>query len=174
MAQDGYVSSGRSVGRWVLPGLIAGLVFAMWAMMVGLLTPGSSLLAPPQGIAQAVGIGRPGHDFQLLPFAAGLMGHMMNSIVLGAIFVAIARAIHIRGAGALAAGMMYGLLVYAGMYWILLRGLLAGSSQSFLSANPEWSWVAAHLMFGAVLGALLAFGPLKQPQADGAGRRLVA
>jgi hypothetical protein len=39
--------------------------------------------------------------------------------------------------------------------------VLSGTSASFLSANPEWSWIAAHLMFGVVLGALVAFGPLR-------------
>lgn len=157
-------SGGRVAARWVLPGLVAGLVFAMWAMVVGLFT--SNLWAPPQGIAQSIGIGAQGHDFQLIPFVAGLMGHMMNSIVLGIIFIAIARALRLRGATSVIGGMVYGLVVYGAMYWVLLRGLLASSSASFLSANPEWSWVAAHLMFGVVLGALVAYGPLRDPHLE--------
>ena len=156
MLQD---SGTRKVLKWVLPGLIAGLVFAMWAMVVGLFT--STLWAPPQGIAQSIGIGSAGHDFQLVPFVAGLMGHMMNSIVLGAIFIAIARAVRLQGPVAVVGGMVYGVIVYAAMYWVLLRGVLSSTSASFLSANPEWSWVAAHLMFGVVLGALAAYGPLR-------------
>ena len=152
-------SSTKSVVNWVLPGLIAGLVFAMWAMVVGLFT--STLWAPPQGIAQSIGIGSPGHNFQLVPFVAGLMGHMMNSIVIGAIFIAIARALHLHGPAAPAGGMVYGAAVYVAMYWVLLRGVLGSTSGSFLSANPEWSWILAHLMFGVVLGALAAYGPLR-------------
>jgi hypothetical protein len=152
-------SGTRTVLNWALPGLIAGLVFAMWAMVVGLFT--STLWAPPQGIAQSIGIGTAGHDFQLVPLLVGLMGHMMNSIVLGAIFIAIARAIRLHGIPALAGGMVYGVIVYAAMYWVLLRGVLSSTSASFLSANPEWSWIAAHLMFGVVLGALAAYGPLR-------------
>mgnify|MGYP001797724602 CR=1 FL=1 len=53
----------------------------MWAMMAGLFT--STLWAALQGIAQSLGIGSPGHAFQLIPFLVGLMVHMMNSIVLG-------------------------------------------------------------------------------------------
>jgi hypothetical protein len=53
------------------------------------------------------------------------------------------------------------------MYWPVLRGFLGATSGSFLSANPEWSWVAGHLMYGVVLGALLAYGPLAR--ADGEG-----
>jgi hypothetical protein len=152
-------SGTRTVLNWALPGLIAGLVFAMWAMFVGLFT--STLWAPPQGIAQSIGIGSPGHNFQLVPFVAGLIGHMMNSIVLGVIFVAIARALRLQSYAAVVGGMVYGVIVYGAMYWVLLRGVLSSTSASFLSANPEWSWVAAHLMFGVVLGALAAYGPLR-------------
>lgn len=141
-------------------GLIAGLVFAMWAMIAGIFT--SNLWAPPQGIGQALGIGHPGHDFQIVPFIVGLMGHMMNSIIFGLIFLAIAVALKLRGVAAVVAGMMYGIVVYVAMYWVLLRNLLSGTSGSFLSANPEWSWILAHLMFGAVLGLLFAYGPLSR------------
>jgi hypothetical protein len=152
-------SGTRTLLNWALPGLIAGLVFAMWAMLVGLFT--STLWAPPQGIAQSIGIGSAGHDFQILPFVAGLLGHMMNSIVLGVIFIALARTIGLQGIAAVFGGMVYGVLVYAAMYWVVLRGVLSSTSASFLSANPEWSWIAAHLMFGVVLGALAAYGPLR-------------
>jgi hypothetical protein len=148
-----------TLATWLLSGLIAGLAFAMWAMMVGLFT--STLWAPPQGIAQSIGIGSPGHQLQALPLFVGLMAHMMNSVALGAVFVLIVRALSLSGGRTVLAGMVYGLVVYAAMYWVVLRGLLRASSASFLSANPEWSWVLAHLMFGLVLGALLVYGPLR-------------
>ncbi len=119
-------SGTRTVLNWVLPGLIAGLVFAMWAMVVGLFT--STLWAPPQGIAQSIGIGSQGHNFQLVPLVAGLMGHMMNSIVIGIIFIAIARAIRLHGPAAVAGGMVYGVIVYFAMYWVLLRGVLSSTT----------------------------------------------
>jgi len=86
---------------------------------------------------------------------------MMNSIVLGVIFIAIARAIRLHGPAAVVGGMVYGVLVYVATFWVLLRGVLSSTSASFLSANPEWSWIAGHLMFGVVLGALAAYGPLR-------------
>jgi hypothetical protein len=149
----------KTVLTWILPGLVAGLVFAMWAMMVGLFT--STFWAAPQGIAQSIGVGSPGHNFQLVPLVVGLMGHMVNSIVVGIVFIAIARALRLQAPVAVVGGMVYGLIVYVGMYWVLLRGVLSSTSASFLSANPEWSWIAAHLMFGFVLGALAAYGPLR-------------
>ena len=152
-------SGTRTVLNWILPGLIAGMVFAMWAMVVGIFT--STLWAPPQGIAQSIGIGSPGHSFQLVPFVVGVMGHSINSIVLGVIFITIARAIRLNGAAAVVGAMVYAVIVYAAMYWVLLRGPLSSTSASFLSSNPEWSWIAAHLMYGVALGALVAYGPLR-------------
>src|SRR5260370_5065651 len=110
-------SGTRTVLNWGLPGLIAGLVFAMWAMVVGLFT--STLWAPPQGIAQSIGIGSPGHNFQLVALVAGLIGHMMNSIVLGVMFIAISAAIRLHGPGAVVGGMGYGGLGDVGAFWIL-------------------------------------------------------
>jgi hypothetical protein len=158
--------------RWILPGLIAGMVFAMWTMVVGIFT--SNLWAPPQGIAQSVGIGAQGHNFQLVPFVLGLMGHMMNSVIIGIIFIALARAVHVRGVGAVVGGMVWGVIAYAGMYRAVLRVLLASTSSSFLSANPEWSWIAGHLMYGVVLGALVAYGPLRHPHLEAPHRPALA
>jgi len=141
------------------PGLLAGLAFAMWAMFVGIFT--SRLWAPPQGIAQSIGIGTQGWDFQLIPFILGMLGHMMNSIVIGLIFLAIAGTMKLRGIALVIAGMMYGVVVYVVMYHPVLRGLLSSNSGSFLSSNPEWSWVVGHLMYGVLLGSLLAYGPFR-------------
>jgi uncharacterized membrane protein YagU involved in acid resistance len=165
-------SAVRVVTRWILPGLIAGLVFAMWAMVVGIFT--SNLWAPPQGIAQSVGIGTQGHNFQLVPFVLGLIGHMMNSVIIGIIFVAIVRAVHLRGVGVVIGGVVWGVIAYLGMYRVVLRVLLASTSASFLSANPEWSWIAGHLMYGVVLGTLVAYGPLRDPHLEAPRRPALA
>lgn len=146
-----------------LAGLIAGLPLAMWLMIVGIFT--SNLWAVPQGIAQTVGIGHAGHDFQLVPFILGLAGHMMNSIILGLIFLGVAVVLKLRGLASVIVGMIYGIVAYEIIYWVVLRGLLSGTSGSFLSANPQWSWIIGHLMFGAVLGLLFAYGPLRRQEA---------
>src|SRR5215472_13213776 len=103
-------SAVRVAARRLLPGLIAGLVFAMWAMVVGIFT--SNLWAPPQGIAQSVGIGAQGHNFQLVPFVLGLVGHMMNSIVIASLLIAIARAVHRQGVGRMKGGIERGRITY--------------------------------------------------------------
>lgn len=153
-------SSGRAAARWILPGLIAGTAFALWAMAVG--TFSTNLWAAAQGIAQSVGIGTAGHNFQPVPFAVGLIGHLIGSVVLGVAFIALNRSVLcLRGPLAVIGGMVWGLVIYVGVAWVVLRGLLAASSQSFLTANPEWSLIAGHLIFGAVLGGLVAYGPLR-------------
>lgn len=156
--------SASSAVRAGAAGLIAGLVFAMWAMIVGIFT--SSLWAPPQGIGQALGLGHQGHDFQVVPFIVGLMGHMMNSIIFGLIFLAIVVALKLRGVAAVVVGMIYGIVIYVVMYPLVLRNVLSASGGSFLSANPEWSWVLGHLMFGIVLGLLFAYGPLRRQESQ--------
>src|SRR5260370_26434965 len=85
---------------------------------------------------------------------------MMNSIVLGVIFIAIARAIRLHGPAAVVGGMVYGVLAHVATFWGLLRGVLSSTSASFLSPHPEWLWVAAHLLFVVVLGALAPYCPV--------------
>ena len=38
--------------------------------------------------------------------------------------------------------MIWGLVIYVGRVWVVLCGLLASTSQSFLTATPEWSLIA--------------------------------
>ena len=152
--------SAGTVVRAGAAGVIAGLPLAVWLMFVAIFT--SVVWAPPQGIAQAVGIGHAGHDFQLLPFILGLMGHLTNSVILGLIFLAIAVAFNLRGLATVLVGAIYGVVAYTIIYWVLLRGLLSGTSGSFLSADPLWSVIIGHLVFGAVLGLLFAYGPLRR------------
>src|SRR5260370_27706540 len=99
--------SASSAVRAGADGLIAGLVFAMWAMIVGIFT--TNLWAAPQGIGQALGIGHQGHDFQIVPLIVGLAGHMMHSIIFALIFLALALALQLRGIPAVAFGMISGI-----------------------------------------------------------------
>jgi len=143
-------------------GLIAGLPLAAWLMFVGIFA--STLWAPPQGIAQAVGIGHPGHDFQVVPFILGVMGHVVNSVILGLVFLGVVLILNVRGWAIVLVGAAYGIVAYEIIYWSLLRGLLSGTSGSFLSADPQWAVIIGHLMFGAVLGLLFAYGPLRRQE----------
>jgi hypothetical protein len=155
-------SSVEPAVRAGVSGLIAGLPLAMWLMLVAVFA--STLWAPPQGIAQAVGIGHPGHDFQLAPSILGLIGHMTNSVILGLVFLGIVAILNVRGWAVVLVGAVYGIVAYEIIYLVLLRGLLNGMSSSFLSADPQWAFIIGHLMFGAVLGLLFAYGPLRRQE----------
>src|SRR5258708_2384792 len=146
-----------------LPGLAGGMMFAMFAMIVAIWT--STFWAPPQGIAQAIGIGPVGHDLHAVPFVLGLMGHMMNSVLLGVAFVVVVRRLRLGLMQSTALGVMYGLAVWGLLYYVLLPDafhlLAAAGVASFTWAVPEWAWIAGHAIFGMVLGALAVVRPVQ-------------
>src|SRR5258708_35741852 len=108
--------------RRLAPGLVAGIVFAMWAMVVGIFT--STLWAAPQGIAQSIGSGSPGHDFQIVAVFVGLMGHMMNSVVFGVIFTAVAGGVlFLRWRGVPLGGLLFWGVVFPLLCRPPLRGV---------------------------------------------------
>jgi len=128
-------------------GLIAGIVMAMWAMIVAAVM-GAGLLAPPQMIAEP--LFGPFHmgTFNAGAFVVGLMIHMMVSIVFGIIFAAIWQGIARGGIAAIIAGMMYGLII-----WVVMSYVVAPVAGSHIAQQmPVWAWIVAHLMFGVVLG----------------------
>ncbi len=88
----------------------------------------------------------------------GLMLHMMMSAVLGVAFFLVIAALRRRGLGAvrgaggvIGAGVVGGAVVYVVMRWILLP-----PTNSMMAFVPQWAFFAAHLMFGLVVGVLLA------------------
>lgn len=128
-------------------GLIAGIVMAMWAMIVAAVM-GAGLLAPPQMIAEP--LFGPFHmgTFNAGAFVVGLMIHMMVSIVFGIIFAAIWQSLAQGGITALIGGMMYGLIL-----WVVMSYVIAPVVGSHIAQQmPTWAWIVAHLMFGGVLG----------------------
>src|SRR5260370_10450673 len=124
-------------------GLIAGLPLAAWLMIVGIFA--STLWAAPQGIAQTVGIGPSGPDFQLAPFILGVMGHLVNSVILGLRFLGVVAILNVRGWALVLVGAVYGIVAYEIIYWVLLRGLLSGTSGSLLTANTQCAASIGHL-----------------------------
>lgn len=57
-----WAARGRVGCRWVLPGLLAGVAFLLFEMLVGLFT--TTGWAFPEGIAHTVGIGSDGYTLQ--------------------------------------------------------------------------------------------------------------
>ncbi|MGI8826401.1 MAG: hypothetical protein ACR2JC_12285 [Chloroflexota bacterium] len=116
-----------SSNRWIvgaIGGLVGGMVFAMWEMVVegirsvglhgsfwGSLSTHTGFWSAPQFIGatliRSLQSSR-NPNFDLGPLVLGMMGHMMNSIILGLIFVAFAYYLTRSVGGLLLLGMKYG------------------------------------------------------------------
>jgi len=86
-------------------------------------------------------------NFDLAPLILGMMGHMMNSIVLGLIFVAFAYYLTRSVGGLLLLGMMYGAAVFAIMWWLVAPAV----DPAMQEVNGALFFIG-HLMYGGVLG----------------------
>ncbi len=147
--------------RIVVAGLIASVVMGMIEMIFeavagdGFWSPilyiGATVLRGLQSLQPPVG-------FHFGGVILGLMGHMMNSVILGWIFAAlIARRIAGRGS-LIVSGAIYGFIVYLAMWYVVLPAV----DPVMLNLNASL-FVLAHLMWGAVLGWLL---PVHAPAAS--------
>ena len=140
--------------KWIGAGLIASLVMGMWEMMVEAIIPnGAGFWSAPTYIAATLlrnlqTVARP-VPFDLVAVMAGLMGHMMNSVIFGLIF-ALVIAPRIKSlVGHVAAGMLYGAVVYAVMALAVVP--LVDPVMANLNAVV---FFLGHLMWGVALGAL--------------------
>ena len=80
------------------------------------------------------------------------MGHMMNSVILGVVFaLLIAPRLRARNA-LLAAGVVYGAAIFVVMWF----GIVPLVDPVMLKLNGL-AFAVAHVMWGAVLGAALAW-----------------
>src|ERR1022692_3743436 len=80
----------NALSLWVLPGLIAGVVFLMTAFITGAFA--TTVWAMPDAIAQVIGISAPaGYGFAFGPVLIGIIVHLAFSIGLGAIFTVFAQ-----------------------------------------------------------------------------------
>ncbi|MGE0600600.1 MAG: hypothetical protein AB7J35_05475 [Dehalococcoidia bacterium] len=130
-------------------GLLGGMAMAMFSMLVAISRDG--FWAPVRGITSVVfGDEHYGGGFDFWTVAVGAAGHMMNSVVLGALFALMAGLVLTRASSVATwmAGAVYGLAVWAVMVLIVAGGLQ--SSDLFADSVPHWAWIAGHLMFGAI------------------------
>ena len=107
----------------VLGGLVASMVIGMWEMVLeqfignGFWSPvvyiAATVLRDLQGVATPV-------PFGLIPVVLGLMGHMMNSVILGIIFALIARRLAGTPTGLAGLGAVYGVVVFLAMWFAVL------------------------------------------------------
>jgi hypothetical protein len=145
-----------------IAGLAGGMMMAMWQMVVGAIAqdptavPGihTSFWTAVTSIPSVIfGQSWFHGSFDFGAVFVGLMGHMMNSMVLGAVGVGLATTLlgsRPSVAKAMAFGMMFGLVLE-----VVVVNLIVNQIQTvntLYTSTPEWSWFVAHAMFGATVG----------------------
>jgi hypothetical protein len=145
-----------------IAGLVGGMVMAMWQMVVGAIAqdptavPGihTSFWTAVTSIPSVIfGLSWFHGSFDFGAVFLGLMGHMMNSMMIGAVGVGLATSLlgnRPSIAKAMAFGMMFGLVLE-----VIVVNLIVNQIQTvntLYTSTPEWSWFVAHAMFGATVG----------------------
>ena len=133
-------------------GIAASLVLAMWEMVVEAIIPdGAGFFGAPIAIGATVirdlqGSANP-IPFDGAALVLGLMGHMMNSIVLAAIFgLLVARRLLTTWQLA-GAGMAWGVAIFVAMWFVVIPVI-----DPLMHNLNAVVFLAAHLMWGLVLG----------------------
>ena len=160
------ISAQQPLVRVVIGSLIANLILGMWTMLLeGILHAAenfvAALFSPVEYIAATVlgGLGNPnfypaGQLPPVDPFAIilGLMGHMMNAVIFGLIFYAIATRLSNNRRSLIIAGVLYGVAIFV-MMWFIALPLL---DPVMLRVNLL-VFLLGHMMFGAALGLTAAW-----------------
>ncbi|MGH2809225.1 MAG: hypothetical protein ACRDKT_18315 [Actinomycetota bacterium] len=185
---------GRTVGRGVVAGILAGIAMAMFAMIAGATYQDTGFFTPMYHIAATFidpiameasmkeAMGGNLFYFSAGPAALGMAIHMMTAIAFGVIFALLAIWWNLRGPVASLVGVIYGLGVFALMSFAVLpvvADLFGGGKP--ISDMPEMvgytTFGVEHVIFGLVLGLVLAPRPeyAESPRtATSSGQRLRA
>ena len=142
-----------SIRRVLVAGIVASLIMAMIEMIYEVLTR-DGFWSPAVYIGATVLRGlqsaRIPVAFDFWGVVLGLMGHMMNSVILGLIFTWIfARSGRSRG-GLVISGAIYSLIVFFVM-WYAVAPIV---DPVILNLNGT-VFAVAHIMWGAALGLLV-------------------
>ena len=154
------------VRNGAIGGLIGGMVMAMVAMLYTLVAQGD-LFAPLKQMGATFFRSDSGSAGSLV---AGLILHMMMSVILGIVFVLIVKG---RATG-------FGPLIVAGMIFIAVEWAIARFvvlpvvDQPLVATFGAIGGIIAHAMYGAVLGLWLAWKIGTDAVAAAAGARLTA
>lgn len=164
--EAGRLAIGAIVRTGAIAGLVGGMVMAMWQMIVGAVAqqptvvPGidtsfwtaiTAIPSVPFGLDWFHG------SFELGAVVVGLMGHMINSMMLGVLGVALSAMVLASRpsiAKAIAFGMMFGLLLEVVVVNLIVNQIQA--VDTLYTSTPQWSWWVAHAMYGAALGLVAA------------------
>lgn len=153
-------SLSNTLSFWVLPGLLAGVMFLVVALVTGALA--TTVWAMPDGIAQTVGIAAPvGYGFALVPVIVGVAVHLALSIGLGVIFTVCISWRRLHGWQLIVAAAIFVTIETLIALWVVMHNVLPATTfQYFLAAIPWWGSVLGHYLYALILGLLLAIHPI--------------
>lgn len=151
------------VKRVLLGGLVASMVMGMWEMVLEQFVGGNGFWSPVVYITATVlrdyqNVATP-VPFEIVPVVLGLMGHMMNSVILGFAFAKVAPKFTQSTSGLVGLGLVYGIIVMAGMWFVVLPII----DPVMLRLNFV-IFLLAHMMWGAGLGLVLGWNTGPQPR----------
>lgn len=139
-----------NIRRVLVAGIVASLVMGMVEMVYeavagdGFWSPavyiGATVLRGLQSVSIPVA-------FNSWGVVLGLMGHMMNSVILGLIFTAIVLRSALSRGGLVVSGVIYSLIVYFVMWYAIAPAI----DPVILNLNAT-VFAIAHVMWGAALG----------------------
>ncbi len=147
--------------RQVVGGLISGMVYGMWTMVVeAILHAGENVVAglfsPLVYIAATVlgGFNHPNFypagklpPADPLAIVLGLMGHMMNSVIFALIFFAFIVPVAMTNTARIVTGLIYAVVIFAVMWYLVLPIV----DPVMLRVN-YLGFLTGHMMYGIGLG----------------------
>ena len=138
----------------IIGGIVASLVIGMWEMIVEAVLPdGAGFFGPVVAIGATLVRDLQGSSnpipFDGVAFILGLAGHMMNSVVLAAVFGLVASRFLHEGGKLVAAGVIYGIAVWAAMWFVVIPLV----DPLMLNLNGL-VFLIGHMMWGGALGFL--------------------
>ena len=147
-------TSSDSARQWLAPGLIAGAAFLGFEMIAG--TFSTSTWSFPEAIVQTIGLAAPTPDFDAAQLALGGAIHLLFSLGLGILFIAIARRLRLHGAKLVGAGVLFMMLESPISIWLVLNTLFPATLPIMFAAVPLWASFVGRVGFGVVLALAYA------------------
>ena len=184
MTSQHLTHSTSSRGTWVRAvvfgagaGVLASLAMAMYAMIAawaggtGFFTPLyhiASLFVSQDSMMASMEDAMGGSDlyFTLGPAALGAMIHMMTGAMYAALFAVVVTRLALGRMLIVGLGLLYGAMVFAVSTWIglpIAAGIFdSGDQITNMAEMAGWgTFVIEHLVFGLVLGGLVALRPVR-------------
>jgi uncharacterized membrane protein YagU involved in acid resistance len=140
-----------SLATGAVAGIVAGLVMSGWKMAEAAIS-GAGVWRPPNLIATLVlGPSANSGAFQALPFAVGMLLHVLTSIAMGVVYAAFAARFLPRLAPAAELGVI---VVYALLSWATYQWLTMPWLAPTMDANvTPTSLAIAHVIFALAFAA---------------------